>query len=656
MKIFVMKSTITTLIALLICSISYSQRVSENESSIKCGHLNNKNTVPFRVAPQPQEMNNYDVKFYWLDVALERTSTYISGNVTINATVQNNPLDTFVVELIDALIIDSAKINNTIQPAIHSGGLVKVPMGAATAVGTDFSVQIFYHGTPVSSGFFAGMSNATSGSWQNRVTWSLSEPFNANQWWPCKQFLEDKADSSWVFITTDNTNKAGSNGLLTAVTPMPNNKNRYEWKSTNPIAYYLISVAVAKYVDYTIYAHPTGTTDSVMIQNFVYDNPQTLPYFQDEIDSTAEMIELYSELYGLYPFINEKYGHCMAPLSGGMEHQTMTTLGFFDFDLICHELGHMWWGDNVTCKTWSDIFINEGFASYSEYLSHQYLRSWGSAQTVMASVHSNVMSQPGGSIFIPVAQTNDENRIFDSRLSYDKGSAVIHMIRFEMQDDIAFFNTLKNFQSIYGDSTASGDDFKAVAEANSTVDFTDFFNQWFYGEGYPTYSLIWHQANDTVYFTTTQTTSSTVTPLFKMLMEYKLNSPSGDTLIRVYQTGNVNSFKIPTHKTITGMVVDPNNWVLNKVGTITVGVEENENPVHFMLGPNPCTNELSVFVNENNSAKHTLEVFDVYGKKISENIYNQNTIHLNTSDFAKGFYMVRITGNGNTLVKRFVKE
>lgn len=656
MKIFNMKNIITGFFALLFCFGAYAQRVSINESSVKCSHLKNNNQITFKVAPQPQKMNDYDVKFYWLDVALERTSTYISGNVTINAEVQNNPLDTFIVELIDALVIDSAKINNTIQTVVHSGGLVKIPMGSAMPTGTDFSAQIFYHGTPVSSGFFAGMSSATSGSWQNRVTWSLSEPFNANQWWPCKQFLEDKADSSWVFITTDITNKAGSNGLLTAVTPMPNSKNRYEWKSTNPIAYYLISVAVAKYVDYTIYAHPAGTTDSVMIQNYVYDNPQTLPYFQDEIDSTADMIELFSELYGLYPFINEKYGHCMAPLSGGMEHQTMTTLGYFDFDLICHELGHMWWGDNVTCKTWSDIWINEGFASYSEYLTHQYLRSWASAQDVMADVHSSVMSETDGSIYIPLAETNDENRIFDGRLSYNKGSAIIHMIRFELEDDTMFFNTLKDFQTIYGDSTASGEDFKSVLETNSSLDFTDFFDQWFYGEGYPTYSIVWHQANDTVYFTSTQTTSSTVTPLFKMLMEYKLSSPSGDTLIRVYQTGNVNTFKIPTYKTITGMAVDPNNWVLNKVGTIVVGIEETENPVHFMMAPNPCTSSLNVFFDNTNPENFEVEILDIYGRKISESIENTQNISINTSALAKGFYLLKVTGNGNTMVKRFVKE
>ncbi|NTW33553.1 MAG: M1 family metallopeptidase, partial [Bacteroidetes bacterium] len=615
-----MKKIIFTLCAILLIAYVYPQRVSELETRTKCKNLKNRSVKISKFDIQSDHENNYDVKFYWLDLAVERTSTNVEGNVTINAVVKINPLDTFVVELIDELTVDSAKINNLTKAVMHSNGLVKIPLGTPITIGSSFSAKIFYHGGASSGGFFSGISHENSPSWGNEVVWTLSEPFNANQWWPCKQDLNDKADSSWVFITTDNTNKAGSNGLLTAITTMPNNKLRYEWKSRNPIDYYLISFAVAKYVDYTIYAHPAGTTDSVMIQNYIYDNPQTLPYFKSFIDSTAPMIELYSSLFGMYPYINEKYGHCMAPLSGGMEHQTMTTLGFFTFDLVCHELAHMWFGDHVTCNSWSDIWINEGFASYSEYLAHQYLRSWAKAQSDMADVHENVLSVSDGSVYVPFSQTNDELRIFDSRLSYDKGSAIIHNIRFELQDDSVFFKTLKDFQNIYSDSTAGGDDFKAVLEANSSKDFTDFFNQWYYGEGYPIYSLLWHQINDTLYFTSAQTTSSSTTTLFKMLMEYKLISPDGDTLIKVYQTNNVNSFKIPTHKNITGMVVDPNNWVLNTVGSIIQGIEDFRNSVNFMTYPNPCNSSLNILLSKNPSDKIHLEIFDVYGEKVYERI------------------------------------
>ena len=99
----------------------------------------------------------------------------------------------------------------------------------------------------------------------------------------------------------------GSNGLLEDVVDVPGGKKRYEWRSNYPIDYYLISVAVAKYVDYTVYANPVGAPAPIPIQNFIYDNPACLPFFMSDINETVDFIELYSELYGLYPFANEKY-------------------------------------------------------------------------------------------------------------------------------------------------------------------------------------------------------------------------------------------------------------------------------------------------------------------------------------------------------------
>ncbi|MCH2231983.1 MAG: hypothetical protein MK105_16730 [Crocinitomicaceae bacterium] len=204
----------------------------------------------------------------------------------------------------------------------------------------------------------AGMTNGSSPSWGNQVTWSLSEPFSAYEWWPCKQSLTDKADSVGIKITVPSTCKAGSNGVLENVVDLGNSLTRYEWKHRHPIDYYLVSVAVAQYVEYNVYANPTGAASPILIQNYIYDNPATLNNFQNDIDETVDFMELFAELYGPYPFEDEKYGHCMAPLSGGMEHQTMTTQGWFAKSLTAHELGHQWWGNNVTCASWADIWVN----------------------------------------------------------------------------------------------------------------------------------------------------------------------------------------------------------------------------------------------------------------------------------------------------------
>lgn len=607
---------------------------------------------------QNSQVHDYDVKFYFLDINLERTSAYVKGNVTINARVTVNLLDTFVCELSSSLTVDSVKFNNLTSSYYRPTDEIHIPVNPGLSQNTDFTAQIFYKGSPPSGGFFNGLSNGTSPSWGNQVTWSLSEPFNAHHWWPCKQVLPDKADSAWIFITTDNQNKAGSNGLLTNITTMPNNKLRYEWKTNYPIAYYLISASVAKYVDYSIYAKPSAlVNDSILVQNFVYDNPSTLTYFKSQIDLTVDFINLYSDLYGLYPFSKEKYGHCMAPLGGGMEHQTMTTLGNFNFFLTCHELSHQWFGDNVTCATWSDIWVNEGFADYSEYLAAQYLQGQSQASSHMLTKHNNVMSQPGGSIYIPPYLAIDENRIFDQRLSYNKGGAFLHMIRFELQDDTLFFNTLKNYQIQFKDSVATGIDFKSVLEATSSMNFTDFFNQWYFGEGYPTFNIIWEHKNDTLFFSSTQTTSTSVTPLFKMLMEYKLVSPTdGDTIIRVYQTNNINHYRIPTKKNITDIIVDPNNWVVNGNGSVILGLNEPQNPLCFTLFPNPCNNyvELNLFNAYTN--KYKIEIYDLTGKLVFSEDYSSNDITINTNELPQGVYIMKGINDKSTYIKKFVKQ
>ncbi|MGE0566701.1 MAG: hypothetical protein AB7O73_02030, partial [Bacteroidia bacterium] len=304
----------------------------------------------------------YDVKFVHLNLELERTNKFVKGGVTTVATVTASVMDTFMCVLHQNHSIDSIRFNGVLMSHTAQDSAIKIKPTAPIPNGQSFTVTIYYKGTaPIGGAAIGnGYSNGTSGAWGNQVSWSLSEAHAAYHWWPCKQILTDKIDSSWVFVTTDSTNKVGSNGLVENVTVI-GNKKRYEWKNRHMINYYLISVAIAKYKEYTFYAKPLYIgNDSIMIQNYIYDNAINSPVFINgqkiQLDKTPQQLDFYSKLYGMYPFYKQKYGHCMAPFSGGMEHQTMTSLGFFDYYLDAHELAHQWWGDNVTCKSWSDIW------------------------------------------------------------------------------------------------------------------------------------------------------------------------------------------------------------------------------------------------------------------------------------------------------------
>lgn len=607
----------------------------------------------------------YDVHFVHLNLNVERTTKTMSGSARSVATVTSTSIDTFGCVLHQVMIIDSARVNGVLSTVSRKDSIVKLKTPGSVLNGQTVDAIIYYHGTPPVGGsaIGSGFSNGTSTSWGNQCTWSLSESLAGYHWWPCKQILTDKIDSSWVFITTDSTNKAGSNGLLKNVVVV-GNKKRYEWKSRIPMAYYLISVAVAKYKEYNLYAKPLYLPgDSIWIQNYIYDNAINNPAFATQkatLNQMVPVLEFECKMYGMYPFKKEKYGHCMAPFSGGMEHQTMTSLGFFDYYVDAHELGHQWWGDNVTCKSWGDIWINEGFASYTEHLVAQYLDPTNFLPNLNAA-HNNVMSAPGGMVFLTGHDTVDANKIFSSRLTYDKGGAIIRTLQFVVNNDSVWFPLLRGFQNTYKNNTASVVDFKNYAQTFTSMNFTQFFNQWYYGEGYPTFTTTWNSIPGKAFLKVAQTTSSaTSVPLFITPMEYKLSRTSmPDTTIRVMHNIATENYTVALLGSVTGVTVDPNQWVINKATVakdVTLGLPEQYSITsEINVTPNPSNGVFEI-----NSAKDlngTIEIFDVTGKLILKQTAKQNN-KVDISNTASGVYSIIIKDEKGVQLKttKVVKE
>lgn len=640
------------------CAEHKAQRFNKQMAVVQSAK---KNAVAKITSSIPLE-NSYDLKFYHLNINIERNSLYVSGNVRSIAKVVASSLDSFAFVLHQNHTIDSVYVNGAKRNFVRQDSLVKATAGTPIVQNQLFDAIVYYKGTCTTAGGSAignGYNMGTSGSWGNQVTWSLSESLCAYHWFPCKQDLRDKIDSSWVYATTDSANMVGSNGLLKNVV-LIGNKKRYEWKSSHPIDYYLISVATAKYKPYILYAKPQYlVNDSIYIQNFIYDNAINNTAWNTqkaELNKIVATIEFESKMFGMYPFYKEKYGHCMAPFGGGMEHQTMTSLGFFDFELDAHELGHQWWGDHVTCAAWKDIFINEGWASYTEYLCHQYMTGTGTTATQkMLDVHTNVMSQTGGSCYFTNADTMNSNVIFSSRLTYDKGSAVIHSLRYEINNDSVFFPAIRAFQAAYSFSTASVIDFKNFMQTQSGLNFAQFFNQWYYGEGYPTFAVSWNQANNVFYLKSTQTTSKPSSiPLFKTHVDYRISrTAKPDTIVRLYHGQSIENYTIALTGTVTSIGVDPNNWILNKVGanthdlTLSASELEQDAPMVF-VGPNPTSDALNIYLYNNDSA--TIEVIDITGK-----LMMVQTIHTHAefdiSKYANGIYTVTIKNKQGDVLK-----
>jgi aminopeptidase N len=588
-------------------------------------------------------LEQYDIKYVKLDLSVSNLNTSISGSATTTATVTASAgMNIYAFELDSAtMIIDSVRFNGSPKPVIRTGNVCTVSLGSTLSTGSSFTAQVFYHGTSlVGSGFFThGLVHDVLPSGTN-ITYSLSDPFLAKDWWPCKQSLTDKIDSADLWFTVPAGTKAGSNGLLLNTTPIGSSV-RYEWKTRYPIEYYLVSFAVAPYVDRRQTVHFSGSTDSMLIQHFVYDTATFLPLYGSAIDSTPYMVDYFSTLYGRYPFWKEKYGHCTAPLGGGMEHQTMTTLGAYTTPLIAHELGHQWWGDHVTYASWQDIWLSEGWAAYNEQLYVEHFQSPAAAKAYRTAVFNRAMGSNGGSVYVD--DTTKVFRVFDSRLTYDKGAAVAHMLRYIAPGDSVFFSGLRAYQQRYAFKTATTDSFRTVMEAAYGRKLDTFFNQWIYGQGFPWYSGIWNQKGNDIFISLSQTTSfPSVVTAFAMPLELKLQSNAGDTTVNVYFNSASQLYSFKWSKTMTGFIIDPNNNVVNRDGGIsndpTLGVLPTNN-VAPRIFPNPTKGswELNGLIQGSN-----LKLIDAAGHLIWQRDNAPQHLNIDSTGLPAGIYMLEV--------------
>lgn len=632
---------------------AYTQYLAGADGCIE-GKLKRHRQLAKTTVASPEE-NKYDVQHVHLDIAMDNQSVAISGSATTTARVLENNFTLYVFELNRLLTVDSVLINGQKANIEKADDLVNVFMPMVLHTGAVFTATVYYHGLPEPGSVFvfqSGMNNALTEDWNSRVTYSLSEPYYSKDWWPCKQSLKDKIDSADIWITVPDSLKAGSNGLLQRVTPMPGNKSRYEWKTNYPTAYYLLSVAIGNYTDYSFTKQLPGG-ESVLVQNYVYNHPNLMNVYKDGIDSTGEMLSFFSELFGTYPFHKEKYGHCMAPVFGGMEHQTMTTLQHFRYPLVVHELAHQWFGDHVTCATWRDIWINEGFASYAEYLFTERYKGEQAAYNYMLRVHQRIFSDTGtgGSIYLPESDTANPQRIFDSRLSYLKPSAVLHTLRFYINNDKLFFDVLKTFLERYAGANAGTGDFKQVAEEISGMNLDKFFAQWIYGEGYPVYDIRWNYVDGKLLLAIQQKgTNPESVPYFDIPIEIKLLSSAGDTTIRM-GSGMTQSTFMPMDRVVEDIVFDPRNVILDKA---TVGRDYSLGISHPAEGlfvyPNPATSSWNVL---NTHEGDELVLADMNGKIVwSQKMTDSLGTSIPAGGLARGVYLLQVTNGGNKLTSK----
>lgn len=585
----------------------------------------------------------FDLKYARCQWDLDPAVRYINGVITFYFTASTE-LSELALDLSDSLEVTEVERNGSSLGFLHNGGdQLVITLPASLGTGALDSVAIHYHGQPPASGFGSFAVTTHAGT---PALWTLSEPYGAKDWWPCKQDLNDKIDSVDLYITTPMAYRAAANGLLTEADTL-GNAITWHWRHRYPIATYLIGVAVTDYAVDEQYA--PLSTDSLLMLTYAY--PEHFSTAVNAATSLLPVITLYDSLFGPYPFAAEKYGHAQFGWGGGMEHQTMSFMGTFNKDIMCHELAHQWFGDKVTCHSWADLWLNEGFATYLsglyyEYLNPVYWKFWKESKRL------NIISQPGGSVY--VTDTLDQDRLFSSRLTYNKASMVVHMLRWVCGDS-AFYAGLRNYLDdpglAYGTATTA--DLQGHLEAGSGLDLSGFFADWYYGEGYPSYTTVWGQdADGTVTVDLSQATSHPSVDFFEMPVPLLFRGAGVDSTVVLDNTANDQVFSFHLPFPVDTVLFDPEIWLISGQNLVTQ-VPAREAAPTLAIHPNPSSTR--IFWQAPHLGRMVrVSVLDAGGRRVLKPGTRATSVDI--SRLPSGPYVLELVGDKGVRRGRFIKE
>ncbi len=501
----------------------------------------------------PETQTEIDALHYELRIQLNSENEFIKGNVTIKFITNDINAREIDINFYDNLKILNVTLNN--QKVDYKRYETIFKLFTKGKLKDTSEINILYEGKPKNLGFGSFSLSDINGS---KYIYTINEPFFASTWFPCIDRPDDKALAD-IYITNDSSCVSLSNGKLVEVVT-DNDKRTYHWKTFYPISTYLIAIYSGNYKSYTQkYISITGDT----LQLYCFASPEKLNDAIRDFSDHSKYIETFEKLFGPYPFIKEKYAITeFFWNNGAMEHQTITGIGsrfitgkkFFQ-DMFIHELSHHWWGNAVGPKTWKDIWLNEGFATYSEALYWEYQAGISALQSTLESKSAK---------FIKGTLYNPNNNLFSS-LVYNKGAWVLHMLRKEVGDSI-FFKILRTYFETYKYKNASTGDFQNICEKVSKRNLNFFFNQWIYkGKEIIDAEYYWNWMPDgngfKIIFYIKQLQNDY--DIYKFPVDLKIIYQNGNYEIRnFYVKTRESKFEFFTEDKPLSIEVDPDKWLL----------------------------------------------------------------------------------------------
>ncbi len=535
-----------------------------------------------RVPLSPEGIDRgYDVLTYDLSFDLNPAVVALEGRATIRLSSLRRGLSEIRLDLDDAMTVRSVERDGIPVTSFSAAAdVLRIPLDPTLGAEERTTLVVRWGGTPLSGGALSFWTAPASGP----AVSSLAEPFDARTFWPCVDDPSDKAVTT-VAVTVPEGYVAASAGLGVAAPAGALGKVTWTWRLPQPISTYLVSIAVARFETITAEYRSLDGTRTMPVVGYIL--PEHAAINRTRVASMVRHIEVLASLFGEYPYLDTKYGIVEGSFSGGMEHPTITLIGASLLgnasrdltSLLVHELAHMWWGDEVTMRTWDDIWLNEGFATYAEVL--YYERTSGAAPgRLLTSRYDDGLY--AGQLGPPVvAPANDPFRYTGA--VYEKGGWALHMLR-KVVGDETFFAGLREYRRRHERGNATRADLRTVFEELSGRDLKQFFDQWVETPYRPVLRASWRNvAGGTVEVTVRQTQGHTVVhpgtaagdaPYYRfplVLRVFSATSVATTAVVDVTRAEETFTLASPGGAPAVSLVLDPDGDLLKIIEAVGQG-------------------------------------------------------------------------------------
>ncbi|MAE70379.1 MAG: hypothetical protein CME06_07925 [Gemmatimonadetes bacterium] len=554
----------------------WARRIRHNHRVVRAAHAHRSASAPLTprpelpiLSPPPSpSQESFDVLHYALDLDIDPwdADRVVAGTIEVVFEPVGPTVYEIELDLAANMNVDGVDRNGAgTQPFDHVGDQLAIALDPPLHAGQIATIAVDYHGTPIPDGF------GGFGIYWDRnppVVWTLSEPEEARAWWPCKDRPDDKATAD-ISVTMDTLFTVGSNGLLQSVVDNENGTATHNWSIGYPIPPYLVAITAT---DFVLIEDSYELLSGGTLPLAYYTWPETVTEATEDVSAIPGMLAIFETEWGDYPYAEEKYGQIEFPWGGAMEHATLTSYGsglytgthYYDW-IAAHELAHQWWGDLVTCGTWDDIWLNEGFATWGEAIWIEGLLGEAAYLDYMQATARPSFSGP---IYAP-------NYTFNSTV-YDKGAWVLHMLRGIVGRERTI-EILRTWGETYAHASAVTSQFTELAAAVVGEDLDWFFDPWLYEAGRPRYDYaidLTALPGDSTRVELVITQTQTGFNPYRMPITLRLDRAGApDIFTTIVDSSSVQQFLFDVSGTVTDVEPDPDGYVLAGFRKIVSAVE-----------------------------------------------------------------------------------